>query len=263
MPRITRDQQFTASFEQFMENICDVYYPDLCEWKLTGKTPNKTSAVHQYDFVISKKNIIYSIDSYTDANGVVHPPETLEEEQEIPMVRDFMAHFHAYFDRYILRNADSVCSYTSLANIVNNDVGDLVATIVVGYYKSYLPYPSKNHTFEQMQERCKQLEIENTLLSENARDYNTIIRRNNKDIKRLKRQVSQINAESMIRMRETVHKMQNKIRELYEAAKKEEDCPVCYECIQGQQLMVPGCCHYICEGCYDRCDACPICRENY
>ena len=35
------------------------------------------------------------------------------------------------------------------------------------------------------------------------------------------------------------------------------------EKIETNKLIVPGCCHYICVDCNNRCDKCPICREEY
>ena len=42
-----------------------------------------------------------------------------------------------------------------------------------------------------------------------------------------------------------------------------EDCPVCLDAIQKNNLYIPLCFHYICYDCSKRCDKCPLCREPY
>jgi hypothetical protein len=56
-------------------------------------------------------------------------------------------------------------------------------------------------------------------------------------------------------------RMANKIRELYKAHGKWDECPVCYSEILPEVLVIRGCCHTICESCDSRCETCPICRE--
>ena len=263
MPRLTRDQQFRESFIDFLVETEDSCFPDLKEWKLECLTKNKTSSLHEYRFQIPKKTIIFTIDAHTDANGVQHPAESIEGEQTIPTLYDFYNQFHRYFDPHVLKQFNSIVSYTSLVSENYNENGDLVAEIVVCYYRSFLPYPSKHKTYEQLQEKCDHLSEENKYLSDTVNEYIVVLESKNKKIKKLKERVKEINADATVKLRETIHNMQKKIRECYEELRKEEDCPVCYECIKSSNLMVPSCCHYICGTCYDRCDSCPICREVF
>jgi len=50
------------------------------------------------------------------------------------------------------------------------------------------------------------------------------------------------------------------IKTLYDNAKMNEDCPVCYEKMNIDNLEVPLCGHFICSTCSTRCTNCPICR---
>ena len=231
MPKLTRDQQFKLCFGEFMENTCDIYYPDLKEWSLQDLTKNKSSSLHQYQLKIPAKCIIYTIDSYTDPiTNIRQPGAVVEGDQEIPDI---------------------------------TDKGELEARIVVCYYKSYLPYPSKNKTSEQIQERCNFLESENTILNETIFDLNYINSTRGNKIKQLNKRLIESKADSVIKIRTTIDKMEAKIKELYKELGKQDECPVCYECIKIEELVAPGCCHYICGDCYDRCDICPICRDKY
>ena len=295
MPRVTRNQQFQDSFRDFMVSYRDLYYEDLDgdEWSLKSNTKNKKQSMHQYAFKIPKLTFEYTIDAWTDREGVNHPSILTTGELDLPSPQEFTSVFNSYFEGFILKQYNSLLSYTSLANVHNNERGDLEATIVVCYYKSYLPYPSKNKTFEQLKEQCDHLEKENKELNETTRDLETLHLKQVKDIKRLKKQMNKMCVQADIEMREIIHRMQGKVRELYEKvltttlqsctklpiwfqqidivrshmilghSSSKEDCPVCYECIESNELIVPKCCHYICGKCYDRCDNCPICRVEY
>jgi hypothetical protein len=112
MPKLTRDQQFQISFNEFMTSLSDVFYPDLKEWKLVAKTQNKTSSVHRYELSIPNENVLYRIDPYTDGNGVHHLHETVEGEQEVPEPKDLTTHFENYYQSFILKQNNSLLTYT-------------------------------------------------------------------------------------------------------------------------------------------------------
>ena len=52
------------------------------------------------------------------------------------------------------------------------------------------------------------------------------------------------------------------IREQYKD-REPDDCPVCFDPISCEKLIVPCCGHLICGDCYTRCTACPVCRDNH
>ena len=41
------------------------------------------------------------------------------------------------------------------------------------------------------------------------------------------------------------------------------NCPVCFDEIVPEELYMPVCSHHICKTCSDKCERCPLCRENY
>jgi len=61
----------------------------------------------------------------------------------------------------------------------------------------------------------------------------------------------------------TSHRLTEVIKSLYANTNKNEDCPVCYESIDVDNLKIPICGHFICITCSDRCDQCPLCRVEY
>ena len=258
MPKLTRDQQFKICFNEFMDSTCDIHYPDLKEWSLQDLTKNKSSSIHQYQFKIPTKRVIYTIDAHTDPiTGIRQPGAFVEGDQEIPEVSDLSSKFLAYFEKFMLwSDRGNLISYTTLFSAVKKDNGELDAIIKVSYYKSHLPYPSKRKTDDQIRDRCNFLESENTILNNSIFDQA-------KEIKQMKKRLRESKVESILKTREIIDKMERKIKEYYKELGKQDECPVCYECIKSEVLVTPGCCHYICGDCYDRCDSCPICRDKY
>lgn len=263
MSRLTRDQQFKKSFEDYMTSFCDLYYPDTENWLLMSDTLNKNKSKQEYKLEIPKKKILYSIDSFVDSNGVRQPKEDVEVDQEVPDKEEFENYFNGYYGGYILRSEKKVLSYVFIVEISKEEDLSLKATILICYYKSYLPYPSIDQTLEQLKVQNKNLVNQISYLNESLNDCQLALEyRREADTRiriKLKRERTLFNN----KLYETIHKMQLKIRGFYSKEDNKEDCPVCYEKINDQELMVPGCCHYICQDCYKKCENCPICRENY
>jgi hypothetical protein len=263
MARITRDQQFTASIKGFATCLKNEY-PDLNKMSFFCTTKNKSSSVHEYSLHIPKRTVLYAIDAHTNvATGQQVEREVVMEDQYVPDVDTFQTFFDDYFGDFYLKKGEKVLSDVSITDINIDAKGDLKAEIQVKYYRSHLPYPCKVQSDQQWKERCAYLEMANRELEKNYNASNAVVSMQDKDIRRLKRRLNTIHVDSILKLRETVHKMQAKIRESYKELNKAEECPVCYECIKSEELIVPGCCHNICDGCFDRCDSCPICREDY
>jgi len=264
MSRVTRHQQFSASLDDFMVSMNDLYYPDMKQWFTECQTKNKSSSVHEYCLRIQKQNDLYVIDPYFNVlTGEFMEREVVKEDQEVPTVDEFHTHFHEYFDKYILTRSDTVLSGLSIVDSGIGENGDLNVNIRVKYYRSHLPYPTSLQSPKQLKERCVQLQLTNCELESELQASTEVVMEQSKEIRRLKRRMNNMLVSATLKLRETIHKMQKKIRESYEELNKAEECPVCYECIKSEELMVPACCHNICSGCYDRCEDCPICRELY
>lgn len=253
MTRLSRDQQFTASFNDFMVFMQNEY-PNLKKWSTYCTTKNKSSSVHEYTLHIPKQTILYTIDAHTNGvTGQQVESEVVMEDQDVPDTDTLHLFSNDYFLDFDLVKLGKVLSSTNITHIKIDGKGDLNAIIQVKYYRSHLPYPTSD---QQLKAQCAFLEA-------GIKVSNGAVLIRDKEIRQLKRQLNTNRVDSVLKMRETVHKMQAKIRECYKELNKAEECPVCYECIKSEELMVPACCHNICDGCFDRCDTCPICREEY
>jgi len=61
----------------------------------------------------------------------------------------------------------------------------------------------------------------------------------------------------------TIESLKSAYRELYLSISKQEECPVCYCCLQYDNIELPICAHAICAKCYVKCEKCPLCRKEY
>ena len=266
MPKLSRDQLFQKSYNDFMVSISDLYYPDMKEWKLEGKTPNKNQTVHTYKFTIPRKIVLCEIDAeYIDENGVKQQPGVMYTDQQVPELRCFVGNFGSYFNTYALERDDRIISFTALNNPLINEEGNLVSDIIVCYATSYIPYPTDQLSNKQTEERCKQLEQHAKNMEQEIHELTNIVHMQDRKLIRIKRIMRHKEFKFNNQLGNTIYRMQEKIRELYDklGEKAQEDCPVCYEKIDTNGLVVPGCSHFICAGCNERCNKCPICREDY
>ena len=79
-----------------------------------------------------------------------------------------------------------------------------------------------------------------------------------KKIKKLK-----ITLDNFIQRGADNYKRSQKLWRSMYANNPRQDCPVCYEEIEPEKLIVPLCSHIICDTCVRKCDSCPLCRDTY
>lgn len=292
MPKVTRDIQFRQSFKVFMESFVDTYCPDLKEWTLVNNTEKKSSSLHSYQLTIPKQIVLCEIDrrgtrpespvgvraganasdrSDADASerGADETPsvEVMMTDQELPSVDLFRRVFKSHYESYELEERGRIVSYTSVTVVDDSApiMGDLVANIEVCYHKSYLPYPSDLQSREQLMEQCRQMRIANVNLKYDLDHMFYAFQRKSRKLYHMKRTLVRQENAANEKLSNTIHRMQEKIRELYHRLGEEarEECPVCYDVMHANEIVVPGCCHFICAACNEECSKCPLCREEY
>lgn len=276
---ITRDTKFKLAFDRFIKDIVGI-----TDYELENLTKNKSESRHIYRFKIPEQTVVIG---FIDRNGVTHmgndvanmiisTDEELRTEYK-PEKELFTKQFMDTFDPY--REEETLAcmipgqppytyatSYVGLNNCeLNVETGVIEGKICVVYHKQHIPYyvELNNTVYEKKYAvlLCRFNNIRNQL--NNA--YNDIdvlqddLLLNERQIRKLKK----------VLCRETNnHELSEKnlINKLYDAYKKsdiKEDCPVCYDTIENEKLIIPRCAHYICNSCHSRCDECPICRTSY
>jgi hypothetical protein len=285
MPKFTRDAQFQLSFANFMNSFTETYYPDLKDWKIVNTVENKGSSYHHYKLTIPKKVVLCEIDRTVEENINVPSVEIMTTDQELPTIELLQREFKEYYDQYQIEEHGRVVSYTSICMLfyepdtsevasedtslittqVNSPIKNLTASIEVCYYKSYLPYPSDVQTREQLLEQCKQMRIANVNLKYDLDHMFHAFQMKSRKLYHTRKLLRRQEANANDKLSNTIYRMQEKIRELYHRLGDEalEECPVCYEVMRSNEIVVPGCCHYICAACNEACDKCPLCREEY
>jgi hypothetical protein len=259
---ITRDQKFRDTFDDFFLTYFHGelnYYNSL---KLLTKNTKKN--LHEYELSIPTKYVIGEItnDIFDNENRLIHPKKILYSLQVLPNFGDFESKFLDYFDKYRLIEGNRLVSWTKIysINVLDDNLENpCFRTIIdVCYYKKHSPYPIKtvldniNHMYNKLlQEHNLLLEENDSLLGEIHDCYN--------ENSFLRRKIKKMN----IRHSNNHNRMTNKMIDLIEENNMFDDCPVCYEKMNSETIIIPGCCHYICQTCVDKCQNCPMCREKY
>jgi hypothetical protein len=265
MPRATRDQQFRKAFDVFMEEygreFCNEF-GELQGWTLENLTKNRTSYQHNYGLKIPHRFPIAKIDHHHFGEQV-HEAQDLYQMQSIPDTEDFENSLNRHFEKYSLVVQDTYMSYVEVES--SDDQEDFLAIINVVYHKQHLPYKVYLSEKEELQAKVASLEEHVSNLKRNikasAEMYEEKYLENTKLLRKLRRftyKIHEANKKDAI-----ILAMQKKMREMYAASEKKEDCPVCWEPICSEALVVPGCCHSICSACIERCTSCPLCRDEY
>lgn len=277
---ITRDTKFKLAFDNLIKDVIRV-----TDYNLENLTKNKSESRHIYRFSIPEQTTVIG---FIDRNGVTHTGSDIanmnissdKEEiktEYIPEKETFEKQFASTFDPY----KDEVTiqsllpgrppykyanSYVCIDNCeVNDETGDLEGKICVVYHKKHIPYyvEPDDSVYEKKYSvlLCRFNNVRNQL--NNA--YNDIdeiqddLVYNERQLRKAKR----------ILYRETNNhtlsetNLINKLRAAYIKSDIKEECPVCYDTIENEKLIIPRCAHYICDSCHPRCDECPVCRMSY
>jgi hypothetical protein len=261
----SRDELCKQSIDTFMADKYDI------EYNINTLTENKSSSVHLYEIIMPRLVKLYDVDTEHTINGRRYPPGEVFNEQDLPTQSAFNADFNNYFEDYALykeyyKGNELISEKTSYIEVtqVSIDTDKLLASVIVKYAKQYKPYPITQVqpiNFEYKYNKIKQL-------YENLYSNVTILENDNYHYRRrllnVKREFTNMQHEFVKKHSNIKHKfsaLQQIIRTLYTRANQSEECPVCYENILAENLIVPECGHFICSMCSNKCSRCPLCRD--
>uniref|UniRef100_A0A6C0DKI2 RING-type domain-containing protein n=1 Tax=viral metagenome TaxID=1070528 RepID=A0A6C0DKI2_9ZZZZ len=269
---MTRDQRFRDSFDEFF--LAEIKNDDLKHYNpLRLLTKNTKKNVHEYVLTIPSKYKVCDIthDIFDEDGQLIHPRESVFIEQQLPDFDYFETKYLEYFDKYRLFDGYKSLSWTYVYNSNTNennfesDNPIFNVVIDVCYYKSYSPYPIKpdavitDRKYNNLLKKHNNLVDENERLSDQIEELHDLIIMNEQKNRFLHRKIKRMND----MFSKNHNRMTNKIIEFLKQQNGFEDCPVCYEKMDSDTIVVPGCCHYICADCMNKCQNCPICRERY
>lgn len=261
----TRDELCKQSIDIFMTDHYNIDY------NINTLTENKSSSVHLYEIIMPRLVKLYDVDTHHTINGRTYAPGTVFHEQDLPTQAAFNADFNNYFEDYALykqyhkegKLVSDKISYVEVT-LVSIETDKLVASVVVKYTNNHRPYPIMELqpiNFEYKYNKMKQL-------YEDLCSKITILENDNYHHKRrlriVKREFTNMQHEFVKKHLNIKHKfsaLQQIIRTLYTKTNQPEECPVCYENILAENLIVPECGHFICSMCSNKCSRCPLCRD--
>lgn len=231
MPK-TRHEKFCQSFDKYMLHLKINNMDYNLSYTLRNTTDNQTKSIHSY-----------TLDILGNRESIENTGENIITL--LPTTTDFINNMKDYFDpyAYIIYNRRRL----SYINIITENTNDYVSTIdfQITYFSNHLPFPVP-------------LTLHETLLND-IDNLQTELHEQGRQLTRMRRKYY-IEKE---RLRKVQIKVQSRMERIYNEQEELQDCPVCLEEIQKNNLYVPLCFHYICRDCFKRCEKCPLCRENY
>ena len=257
---MTRIDKFKLSFKAFMEII------EIEKWNFVKDRPGHSGCHHDFTLTIPSH---YNDDIPHYVEDGTMEWHTVSKTQNRPSHEEFETKFTEYFEPHGDRVWNRV--YLGEHEIDDNDVYKLTVRLRLSN-GSGLPFPSS--TNDEM--RFQRLERENgrlrACLDGFRNETNSLtnywqnrVRREHEQRVKLRRlrerdrsQMNEMNARHVTRI-------VNKLKTYYTNQKIKDDCPICFEKIDGDKLYVPACCHYLCEPCANHVklmtNTCPICRD--
>ncbi len=233
-------------------------------------------------FEIKKPKFISTLSTLNITNDLNMEWNTEVMQQNWPKIDDIKDNFKKSFILYEKKkkgDKDS-CAYTRIQDI-SYTTSELTIVVIVSYFYYHYPFP-KNTDMKKI------IEINNTLLEELDmykhtlndfhRETDLAMNHYNYRVKRLRKQLTYakilekelkskhkfIIDEMKIQQKEQDQKYQEILQKYYKESNNNQECPVCYEVINSEELYTPSCSHLICQKCSEQCkNKCPICRIKY
>ena len=256
----TRIDKFTQSFQAFMDN----FDPHVEKWDFVKDHPTHTGNRHTFTLTMP---IEYSEERTRYENGYM-VNETLVVSQQRPTDEEFRTKFEEYFEpfRNNFRNQG-----VSIDMLQINELQTMTMQICLSLCSGHpLPFPIPTYSGDS---RYQALQMRNQALMQRC-EHNTetidIMRNEIRHLRHSRRVLKNKHNEEKMKMRERLSKNDSrliqKIKGYYKQQSEKENCPVCFEPIEAEDLYVPGCCHYLCNSCANRVketsNRCPICRDE-
>lgn len=232
MPK-TRHEKFVQCFSRYAHflHIDGIDYS--LNYNLINNTDNHTKSIHSYTL-----HILGTMETFLNTG------ENIVEI--LPTNRQLIQNMHSYFEPYqkLTANGRGKLSFIHISTEENDDFVSEI-NFDIYYYKQYLPFPAILTPIQELNEEISELHCE---LHEMEKSMNRVRKKYILEKERINR---------------TQKCIQKNISKLYELKTNLDDCPVCMDPIEKNNLYVPICFHNICMTCAERCNKCPLCREIF
>ena len=295
---MTRNEKFnTIIGEYFNTSILFENNEFPVVWTMKRSTRNANKLTQKYFITIPKKVVAFTVDASYSVNGVEYEPGPIYRDQELPPCswgcRDLQTDFNMYFEPYVLYVGADKKSSVEVLNMVDTE-DNICLHVSVSYYRAHMPYPfgQTNRAYlmrvlddqtkiEYLEREVAELKRKNQDLEEDTILLNVrmedLQKENTEEIGKLRIHLEekdnyytdiiydyrQSQITTIAKMVARKNRLRKVVFELYKEKSVLEDCMVCLEKIQPDNLYVSECCHFICFTCAEQCDCCPTCRCSY
>lgn len=268
MPKQTREELFSNALASFLGDfeVTDGINNRRCiitKYDLTGKTVNKSCCIQNYELKIPNKIVLGYQDIYTvnpETDDIWEDSQPIYGFQDVPTIQQFIESFNTYFNRFRLYINHRLVSHIYISNILKDtSIDNEILNLKVVYHKTHTPFP---RPLTELEEKNKEIDRLTDLVDEyedNMDDLTANFSIVQKKLNKLKKENDKNTERNAINYKRT----QKVWREMYIKLNEFQPCPVCYETIEPDALIVPNCTHMICDTCVRKCDKCPLCRDNY
>jgi hypothetical protein len=255
----SRNDMFLKCIDEYFNNTVLMYqgYYDF-EWNITKqKMENPRGNIHEYELHIPQNILLYVVEEHMNPHGVRIEKENVYRYQKIPEIIKIVADFDNYFRSYDLIKDGVRESFVDIDRLANMEDGGLKVVIIVKYAKKYIPFPHTasyiNH--EYVERKIRGIDIE--LL-----DYSDKLEDACEEIYHLKQKNNKLK-NTLNKNEKHMYGIMNLMYRFYAESANREECPVCYETIKPEMLIILDCSHLLCGECCEKCTKCPICRDIF
>lgn len=232
MPK-TRHEKFVQCFSRYAHFLHIDRTDYSLNYNLINNTDNHTKSIHSYTL-----HILGTMETFLNTGENV--------VEILPTNRQMIENMRLYFEPYqkLTANGRGKLSFIHISTEENDDFVSEI-NFDIYYYKQYLPFPAILTPIQELNEEISELHGE---LHEMEKSMNRVRKKYILEKERINR---------------TQKCIQKNISKLYELKTNLDDCPVCMDPIEKNNLYVPICFHNICMTCAERCNKCPLCREIF
>jgi len=262
MPK-TRDELCQLAIDKFMTLTYNLTF------NIVNTTRNKSESVHCYEIRIPNKIKLYDIDTNHTIDGTTYGPGPVYGDQDLPDADYLIREFNNYFEDYAIYqyvqgngNASRRVAFVEITQ-VSADGEHMIVFVITKYTKNCKPYPVETNShieirFTELQLQYNELQLHARKLISDNKFFRKRLSSTSRDLCRVKTEHNS----KMNTYRSKISSLHTIIKTLYAKSTIAEDCPVCYESMPIDKLVVPECGHFICSSCSPKCTRCPICRDT-
>lgn len=248
---LSRSEQFCEVFGNILSKHF-ITTGKVCIWNLKLLTEHTRKNIHNYHLVFPAKYLAYHLDKRVVLpDGTTEGPGPIYLPQEIPPMEEFIREAKAYFGKFAYVEDGVILSGVKICAPIEEPSGNKIFNIIVVYHKKYQPYPIPLTREQELEKKLKEAESKSAVLEQQIQAYKCVVHTQNKKI--------QAQTERFDKLAKLFRKM---AKDAY-AKEDPQDCPICLDPIDMENLHITLCGHTLCTVCNMKCTKCPLCRgEN-